>query len=81
MNAERTDEPSSQLDHYIDMNCIRIDDTASVGDAMEIASDFVGEIIPIWNRRQNVVVGVISENAIFSAYLDEQRKITEMEKQ
>jgi predicted transcriptional regulator len=63
------------------MNCIRIDDTASVGDAMEIASDFVGEIIPIWNRRQNVVVGVISENAIFSAYLDEQRKITEMEKQ
>jgi CIC family chloride channel protein len=74
-------EPSSQLDHYIDINCIRIDDTASVGDAMEIASDFVGEIIPIWNRRQNVVVGVISENAIFSAYLDEQRKITEMEKQ
>ena len=48
---------------------------------MEIASDFVGEIIPIWNRSQNVVVGVISENAIFSAYLDEQRKITEMEKQ
>jgi len=26
-------------------------------------------------------VGVISENALFSAYLDEQRKIIEMEKQ
>ena len=41
----------------------------------------MGEFIPIINAKENVVVGVISENALFSAYLDEQRKITEMEKQ
>jgi hypothetical protein len=48
---------------------------------MTIASDFVGEFIPIINISQNIVVGVISENALFSAYLNEQRKINEMEKQ
>jgi predicted transcriptional regulator len=48
---------------------------------MKIASNFVGEFIPVVNARENMVVGVISENALFSAYLDEQRKIIEMEKQ
>ena len=74
-------EPYSEIDQYVDMDCIRIEDTASLGDAMKIASGFVGEVIPIWNGRQNIVVGVISENALFSAYLDEQRKIIGMEKQ
>ena len=48
---------------------------------MTIASDFVGEFIPIIDKSQNIVVGVISENALFAAYLNEQRKINETEKQ
>ena len=48
---------------------------------MKIASDFVGEFIPIINKSQNIVVGVISENALFAAYLNEQQKINQMEKQ
>mgnify|MGYP000551350742 CR=1 FL=1 len=69
------------LDIYIDKECIRIFDTDSLSDAMKIASNFVGEFIPVVNARENMVVGVISENALFLAYLDEQRKIIEMEKQ
>ena len=74
-------DPAQQLNEYVDKECIRIFDTDSLSDAMKIASYFVGEFIPIVNARENMVVGVISENALFSAYLDEQRKIIEMEKQ
>ena len=74
-------DPAEKLNKYMDKECIRIFDTASLSDAMKIASNFVGEFIPVVNGRENMVVGVISENALFSAYLDEQRKIIEMEKQ
>jgi CIC family chloride channel protein len=75
------EEPTAELEGYIDKNCVRIHDTACLSDAMTIASDFVGEFIPIIDKSQNIVVGVISENALFAAYLDEQRKINETEKQ
>jgi CIC family chloride channel protein len=74
-------DPTEELDIYINKECIRIFDTDSLSDAMKIASNFVGEFIPVVNEKENIVVGVISENALFSAYLDEQRKIIEMEKQ
>jgi predicted transcriptional regulator len=74
-------DPAEKLNKYMDKECIRIFDTDSLSDAMKIASNFVGEFIPVVNARENMVVGVISENALFSAYLDEQRKIIEMEKQ
>ena len=74
-------DPTEELDIYIDKECIRIFDTDSLSDAMKTASNFVGEFIPVVNANENIVVGVISENALFSAYLDEQRKIIEMEKQ
>jgi CIC family chloride channel protein len=74
-------DPAEKLLEYVDKECIRIFDTYSLSDAMKIASNFVGEFIPVVNARENMVVGVISENALFSAYLDEQRKIIEMEKQ
>jgi CIC family chloride channel protein len=74
-------DPTKDLDIYVDRECIRIFDTDSLSDAMKIASNFVGESIPVINAKENIVVGVISENALFSAYLDEQRQINEMEKQ
>ena len=74
-------EPTAELEGYIDKNCVRIHHTACLSDAMTIASDFVGEFIPIIDESQNLVVGVISENALFAAYLNEQRKINETEKQ
>ena len=68
------------LEAYVDKACTVIDRDASLKAAMEIASDFVGEIIPIIDANSGFVIGVISENALFEAYLNEQQKVLEMEK-
>ena len=64
----------------IDKNCVFIKHDASVQSAMEIASDFVGEIIPIVQTEQNKAVAIITEGAIFQAYLSKQNQTVEMEK-
>ena len=40
---------------------------ASVLQAMEIASNFVGEAIPVVNEENGLMVGVVSEANIFDA--------------
>jgi hypothetical protein len=47
---------------------------------MEIASDFVGEIIPIIQMDQKKAVAIITEGAIFQAYLSKQNQTVEVEK-
>ena len=64
----------------IDKNCVFIEHDASLHIAMEIASNFVGEIIPIVQTDQNKAVAIITEGAIFQAYLSIQNKTVEMEK-
>ena len=71
---------NSRLNDYVDSQCLTISDANSLSEAMEVASDFVGEFIPIINEREGVIVGIISENALFEAYLDQQSTITEREK-
>jgi CIC family chloride channel protein len=73
-------DANSRLNEYVDSECLTISDVNSLSEAMEVASDFVGEFIPIINRREGVIVGIISENALFKAYLDQQSTITEREK-
>ena len=74
INSEMSLEP------YVDKACTVIYHDASLKAAMEIASDFVGELIPIVDANSSFVIGVISENALFEAYLNEQQKVLEMEK-
>ena len=64
----------------IDSDCIIIDHTASLQTAMEVASKFVGEIIPVVDTESNKAVAVITEGAIFQAYLSKQNQTVEMEK-
>ena len=64
----------------IDKDCVYIDHDASVQSAMEIASNFVGEIIPIIQTDQKKAVAIITEGAIFQAYLSKQNQTVEMEK-
>jgi CIC family chloride channel protein len=64
----------------IDKNCVYIDHDASLQSAMEIASNFVGEIIPIIQTDQKKAVAIITEGAIFQAYLSKQNQTVEMEK-
>ena len=64
----------------VDTSCIVIYHQASLQEAMEVASNFVGEIIPIVEKHTNKAVGVITEGAIFQAYLSKQDQTVEMEK-
>ena len=66
--------------NVIDKDCVVIDHDASLQTAMEIASDFVGEIIPIIETNRKKAVAVITEGAIFQAYLSKQNQTVEMEK-
>ena len=64
----------------IDKDCVYIYHDASLQSAMEIASNFVGEIIPIIQTDQKKAVAIITEGAIFQAYLSKQNQTVEMEK-
>ena len=66
--------------NVIDKDCVVIAHNASLQTAMEIASDFVGEIIPIIETKRKKAVAVITEGAIFQAYLSKQNQTVEMEK-
>ena len=64
----------------VDTSCIVIPHNASLQDAIEVAANFVGEIIPIVEKNTNEAVAVITEGAIFQAYLSKQNQTVEMEK-
>ena len=70
--------PSSS--NVIDKDCVFIDHDASLQSAMEVASNFVGEIIPIIDTDRKKAIAVITEGAIFQAYLSKQNQTVEMEK-
>jgi CIC family chloride channel protein len=64
----------------IEEDCIFIPHNASLQSAMEVASNFIGEIIPIVDTDHNKAVATITEGAIFQAYLSKQNQTVEMEK-
>ena len=75
-----TKEGTLSSSNVIVRDCVVIDHDASLQIAMEIASDFVGEIIPIIETNRKKAVAVITEGAIFQAYLSKQNQTVEMEK-
>ena len=73
-------EGSLSSAEVIDKDCVFIEHDASLQSAMEIASNFVGEVIPIVQSDENKAVAIITEGAIFQAYLSKQNQTVEMEK-
>ena len=71
---------TSKIAKFVDTNCVTIKHDASLQQAMEAAANFVGEAIPIINRETNQVISVITEGAIFDAYLKVQDTVIDMEK-
>ena len=71
---------TSKIKNFVDTNCVTIKHDASLQQAMEAAANFVGEAIPIINRETNQVISVITEGAIFDAYLKVQDTVIDMEK-
>ncbi len=59
---------------------ITIRHDASLQQSIEIASEFVGESIPVVNCETKEMHGVLSEANLFQAYLATQNKITDLEK-
>lgn len=60
-------------------NPVVLNHDASIMQAIEVASDFVGEAIPVVNRNSNKFMGVVSEANIFQAYLATQTRIRDLE--
>ena len=71
---------SSKIEKFVDTNCVTIKHDASLQQAMEAAANFVGEAIPIINRETNQVISVITEGAIFDAYLKVQYTVQQQER-
>ena len=63
-----------------DEHPIFIKHDASLQQAIEIASEFVGEGIPIIDTRTKKLLGVVSESDLFRLYLSLQTKIADVER-
>ena len=61
-------------------NPTNIKHDASLQQGIEIASEFVGESIPVINFETGELLGVLSEADLFQAYLSTQNKIIDLEK-
>ena len=59
---------------------ISIKHDASLQQAIEVASNFVGESIPIINRETKSFQGVVTEADLFKLYLKLQSKVTDLER-
>ena len=66
--------------HHPVSDPISIKHDASLQQAIEVASNFVGESIPIIDRENNMFYGVVSEADLFRLYLTLQAKITDLER-
>jgi len=67
------------LDQHLMTNPVKLNYAASVLQAMEIASNFVGETIPVIDEEKGFMVGVVSEANIFDAYLATQSRVHDLE--
>ena len=59
---------------------ISIKHDASLQQAIEVASDFVGESIPVINRAEGTMVGVVTEADLFKLYLSLQHRVADLER-
>ena len=64
---------------YIDKNPLKLKMTESVSEAINKASSFIGESIPVVDD-ENRLLGGVTEADLFSEYLSVQEKITLIEK-
>ncbi|MDA8536852.1 chloride channel protein [Alphaproteobacteria bacterium] len=66
------------LEHLM-VDPVKLNHDASVMQAMEVASKFIGETIPVVDQTTNKLVGVVSEGDIFEIYLATQSRIRDLE--
>ena len=59
---------------------LKIDPNSNLIFVIKKLSKFVGESIPIVNKKTNEMIGIISENDVLQAYLDISDEINQIEK-
>lgn len=65
-------------------SCVIANDTvipanSSIFQAIEIASDFVGEAMAVVDKKSGVIVGIVNEADLFSVYLEAQSNVHRLE--
>ena len=78
-NIVNTRKTAKVKDH-LELNSTSIKSDASIMQAIEVASDFVGESIPVLSRASGKLKGVVTEADIFQAYMSTQVKINDLER-
>ena len=71
---------SLPITQFANLETVTLMHDASLQQAIEIAADFVGESIPIINETTFQFHGTVTEGDIFTAYLEIQGQITDLEK-
>ena len=74
------DKKSSNLIDLVEKKPIVIDPNSNLIFVIKKLSKFVGESIPIVNRTNKEMIGIISENDVLQAYLDISEEINQIEK-
>ena len=64
----------------MDRRPLRLKADQNMLEAIEVASGFVGETIPVIEEPGGKMIGVVSESDLFSAYLDIQEQVQDVEK-
>ena len=73
------EDKNDNIYNHIDSNPLVIKHDASLMQAIELASSFVGESIPVINLTSQQFMGVVSEADIFKGYLERQNQIRDLE--
>ena len=76
VHVRKSDYAKTHLES--DSKSIKLD--ASIMQAIEVASDFVGESIPVISRSDGKLAGVVTEADIFQAYMSTQVRINDLER-
>ena len=71
---------SKTIAGFLEKEPVSIKLDASILQAIEVASAFVGESIPVISRSDNKLAGVVTEADIFQAYMSTQVKINDLER-
>ena len=71
---------STSVESLADPDALSIKHDASLQQAIEVASNFVGESIPVINRDTGEMLGVVTEADLFQLYLGLQTRIADLER-
>lgn len=65
------ENPEMKASQIADRNCTKLLNTQSINDAIDVAKNFIGEGIPVIDKKSFELLGIISEADLFNQHNDE----------